>query len=704
MSDSSSSSQNTGGKLAAGSTFGRYRIQKQLGEGAMGAVFLAHDTKLNDRPVALKVPKFAGDDREMELQRFHREAGIAATLSHPNLCPVYDVGELDGIHYLAMGFIEGKPLNEVLGGKPVAEKQAALLVRKIALAMAAAHEKGVVHRDLKPANIMLDARKEPIVMDFGLAKQKGGINDAHITQSGMILGTPAYMSPEQVNGELNRMGPPADVYSLGVILYELLTGVRPFQGPITSVLGQILSKEPPPPRQHRPNLDPRLEAIILKAMAKKIEDRYRSMPEFAAALADFVKQLNTGSSVIASKEDETVKAAEEISLGSVAALVDAARQCLKAHDYAEALRLFETVPLKHRSEEIEALRSLSEKRQDEVDGLQMEIDLACEARKYKTLVPKLERMLKLKPGHAEAKKLLNRLTSYGGKHAKLRFNDAGELLAAPKADGLFAGMGLRYAAVVAVALVAFGIGSALIYPNLREKPSIVELPSIPPSDGSASPIRVQQQPVRGPKFALDFDGKASYVETPLRIGPEPKLTLEAWCVPRGETRQIIVCNFEGAGCGLFLDRRIAYFGGTPATGNYVELRSPQMLELSRRVHLAGVLDEKELRFYVNGKFAERRDFQGPFKAFPVSFVIGANPGPSLIEFFDGLIDEVRISKDARYDRDFTSQQRFESDKDSLALYHFDEGQGDVLNDSSGNNHHGKIFGAKWVRIENSASE
>ena len=124
--------------------------------------------------------------------------------------------------------------------------------------------------------------------------------------------------------------------------------------------------------------------------------------------------------------------------------------------------------------------------------------------------------------------------------------------------------------------------------------------------------------------------------------------------------------------------------------------------MSRRVHLAGVLDQKEIRLYVNGKLAERRNFPGPFKVFPLPFMIGANPGATRIEFFNGLIDRVRISKAARYDKDFTPQLRFEPDKDTLALYYFDEGSGDSLNDSSGNNHHCKIVGAKWVKVNGAA--
>ena len=158
--------------------FGRYRIMRQLGQGGMGAVYLAHDTKL-DRPVALKVPFFDPADGPQAVQRFEREARAAATLDHPNLCPVFDVGEVDGIHYLTMPYIEGKTLSEAIPrGQALPEAQAAALVRKLALALQEAHDRGVIHRDLKPGNIMVNRRRELVIMDFGLARMAGGDDGA----------------------------------------------------------------------------------------------------------------------------------------------------------------------------------------------------------------------------------------------------------------------------------------------------------------------------------------------------------------------------------------------------------------------------------------------------------------------------------------------------------------------------------------------
>ncbi len=254
----------------------------------MGTVYLAHDTKL-DRPVALKVPHFTSNDGPDILERFAREARAIATLSHPNICQVHEFDQVNGIHYLAMEYIEGKPLSDyVQKDKPASQRQVAAVVRKLALALEEAHQHKVIHRDLKPANIMMNQRNEPVIMDFGLARRSSTI-DAQLTRNGDLLGTPAYMPPEQVKGDTQAMGPRSDIYSLGVILYELLTGRLPFDGPGLEVVGQVLTQEPEPPSTHRPDLDPKLDAICRKAMAKQPDDRDATMSELATALLAYLQ-------------------------------------------------------------------------------------------------------------------------------------------------------------------------------------------------------------------------------------------------------------------------------------------------------------------------------------------------------------------------------------------------------------------------------
>jgi formylglycine-generating enzyme required for sulfatase activity len=266
-------------------TFGRYQILRPLGEGGMGSVYLARDTQL-DRLVALKVPRLGDDDQlaPHDLKRFLREARSAAALSHPNLCPIHDVGEIVGTPYLTMAYLEGRLLSDLVEtGQPIAQRNAALIVRKLAQAVQEAHSRGVIHRDLKPSNVMITGRGEPVVMDFGLARRDQTV-EARLTKPGTALGTPAYMSPEQIRGEPGTIGPASDIYALGVILYELVTGRLPFEGSVLAILGRILTEDPVPPSRFRPDLDPQLGAICLKAMAKKVEDRYATMSDLAAAL------------------------------------------------------------------------------------------------------------------------------------------------------------------------------------------------------------------------------------------------------------------------------------------------------------------------------------------------------------------------------------------------------------------------------------
>jgi serine/threonine protein kinase len=270
--------------------FGRYRIIKRLGQGGMGSVYLAQDTYL-ERLVALKVPDFGSDEDPEARGRFLGEARAAATLEHPYLCPVYDAGEIDGQLYLTMAYIEGQPLAALIGNEGWPERQVAALVGKLALALQEAHRQKVVHRDLKPANIMIKTtgqRREPVIVDFGLARRENP-QDQRLTKTGQVVGTLGYMAPEQIRGELHEIGPACDIYALGVILYELLTGRVPFSGSGLAVAGQILTATPLPPSTYRADLDPVLEAICLKAMSKAVGDRYATMAELAAALTAFLQ-------------------------------------------------------------------------------------------------------------------------------------------------------------------------------------------------------------------------------------------------------------------------------------------------------------------------------------------------------------------------------------------------------------------------------
>jgi WD40 repeat protein/tRNA A-37 threonylcarbamoyl transferase component Bud32 len=267
--------------------FGNYVLLKEIGHGGMGIVYKAQQISPR-RIVALKMVRAGQLASPEDVRRFRAEAETAASLDHPNIVPIYEVGECEGQHYFTMKRIEGGSLAKHLGLFTHSHRASARLLGKVARAIHHGHQRGILHRDLKPANILLDARGRPHVTDFGLAKRVEG--DASLTQTGVLVGTPSYMSPEQAAGKKD-LTIAVDVYGLGAILYELLTGRPPFHAPsVLETVRQVLEKEPARPRSWNPRLDQDLETICLKCLEKEPRKRYRSAEEVADRLQWFLER------------------------------------------------------------------------------------------------------------------------------------------------------------------------------------------------------------------------------------------------------------------------------------------------------------------------------------------------------------------------------------------------------------------------------
>lgn len=273
-------------------SFGQFELIRKIASGGMGVVYLARQTRLN-RLVALKFIRSGQLADEQEVRRFLREAENAAQLSHPHIVPIYEVGEWNGNPYFSMAYIEGSSLQDRLSLGRLSDDESAKLLLTIADAVAHAHELKIIHRDLKPANVLIDHANTPYVTDFGLARRLNATSS--LTETGQIMGTPAYMAPEQARGDNDQVGECSDQYSLGVILFELLTGKRPFDGPAHVVIANIIAKDPPLPRQLRADVPVDLEAICIKAMQKNPAHRYANV----RAMVDDLRHYLQGETIAA---------------------------------------------------------------------------------------------------------------------------------------------------------------------------------------------------------------------------------------------------------------------------------------------------------------------------------------------------------------------------------------------------------------------
>ena len=305
-----------------GSTLGNYKILEKLGEGGQGTVYRAIDSKLG-RTVVIKVLPAELTAKEANLKRFEREARLASALDHPNICTIFDLNEIHGIHFIAMQFIEGRNVRQLVNGRPLSLESALSIVLQTADALSAAHERGIIHRHIKAGNVMVTPTGQVKVLDFGLAKlldeeaaRTSGIHHTELTEVGIPYGTATYAAPEQARGD--RVDARADIFSTGVLLYEMLTGSWPFKGKTAvDVRHAVLHDEPAPLSQVRPGfIPPRLQQIIDKALAKDPRHRYQKMAQFADEIRSVIRELGTQSVI---DESMTTIAPRHMSSGGTVA-------------------------------------------------------------------------------------------------------------------------------------------------------------------------------------------------------------------------------------------------------------------------------------------------------------------------------------------------------------------------------------------------
>jgi hypothetical protein len=621
---------------------GEYRILKVLGAGGMGVVFKAEDPGL-ERLVAIKamLPSMAASKGGR--QRFLREAKAAAAIKHDHIVTIHQVGEDRGAPFLAMEFLEGEPLDARLtreGMLPPSE--VCVLGRQIAEGLAAAHERGLIHRDIKPGNVWLETLRNRVkILDFGLARSVG--DTAHITQSGAIIGTPAYMAPEQAMGK--SVDHRCDLFSLGCLLYRASTGELPFKGSDTlSTLSALAMQTPRPPREVNPKVPAALSDLIARLLAKDPDERPASAREVAAAL----EQMQ-------SHEMTTVRPGGERKPAAATQTLAAPRSPASRHKVWIGLAL----------------------------GV-LAAAVACII--FFTQTPEGTVRIGIDDPAFEVT-----LTPTG---TTVKGADTHEVKLEPGEHGLTIRRG-AFEFHTEKFILKKGNTITLKVELLGGRARVVQGDRVI-GEGSVA------------DYALAFDGEGGVCVPTLARDTQTPVTLECWCDldAKNQYRAVLVLGGKEwfgiahnprGGCYLVTER---------IPQNTARPTSP--LRAGKWAHLAAVADGREGRLYLDGKLQVRESLLDSAVPHPRppdgKLILGATLyGANLGSTMTGQLREVRVSRSARYNADFTPPDRFTADQDTLALYHIDEGQGDQLLDSSGNNHHGRIMGARWVRAESSVN-
>lgn len=646
--------------------FGRYRVIRPIARGGMGTVYLATDTSLFDRRVALKVPHFSSDspeEREFE-SRFFAEARAASRLDeHPNLCSIYEIGNIDGINYISMAYVEGETLESYLRTKTTLDQREAVqLLIKVAEAIEYAHQREIIHRDLKLANIMINSFGAPVVMDFGLARLVSESESTRVTQYGVLVGTPAYMSPEQVRADPDEIHATSDIYSLGVVFYHLLTGRLPFEGSFGTILSSVLRDAPVPPRDHRPEIDPQLESICLKMMAKRSEDRYQSMHEVAQELWQW--QLTPPFDVVPAHRFLPGARFRPWLVSAVLTALFLLAVIVVASTRHGDVR-FEIEP-----QEISVL----------IDGDRFTVE---DLRESKEFTPGPHRLaIEVAGVRVPLDRSFTIDTVEHQGRVKLEIDIDGVSFSA---DRFNVTRGEEH--VMKIALV--DVESPDAKPNVPQAAHN----ALRSDAGESTPARNEPN-----ETALALNGIDSYVSIPdfYYDGSFP-LTVESKLTPMGHVSDgHVLSNSQHSGFSLVSQKNhwCFYFHDLETWRR----PSAPVGELGREVHLAGVYDGREASLFVDGRLIERIKVDYKHRPSIKHLFLGADPDEqnSPDSFFSGLLHCVRISKVARYEADFAVPTRLKNDSDTLAWYDFSNPSGEVLVDGSENGYNGTIHNASWV--------
>ena len=637
---------------------GKYRILKILGHGGMGVVYKAEDPKL-ERSVAIKAMLPALAASASAGKRFLREAQAMAKVEHDHIVRIYQVDEDRGVPFLAMEFLKGEPLDERLKrNEPLPVDDLLRIGREIADGLAAAHATGLIHRDIKPGNIWLEAPRNRVkILDFGLARAAS--QDSGLTQQGAIIGTPAYMAPEQGRGE--NVDARCDLFSLGVVLYRMCTGQQPFVGKDSvSTLLAIAMTAPVAPSQLNRALPPELSELVMKLLEKDPAKRVASAAEVVQAIQAIERKL--AMQKMAEEKTEAMNAGDP-------------RHGITAAPKATTGSSPQRPPSRRRPVVLVAVAAVFALFCLLGGGIfyivtdKGTIEIKTDDKNVKIVVEENGGKITIIDPASKQTWILNT-----GKYAiRLDGNPEG---------------------------LEIDLPTDRTFEMKRGGKQVVSIRKVPAPVAKNDPKverKTDTQPPAEKSHVLRFKGDDSVTIPAIKLDPRGPITIEAYVrcdsVTPGQEFNPFIAGVPGT-----LTIYLEHDGSDLRAGcrfkdkDFYRIVRKDVWVLGKRLHVAAVRTQNRFTLYVDGKEVGRKELpDGELYIDEQPFRIGGR--------INGEIGEVRVSKFARYTKTFTPQPRFKPDEDTIALYHCDEGSGDLLKDSSGNAHHGKIVGAKWVKVD-----